>query len=98
MIKVYALALAIGFVGLLVMIMGGALAENLGRVDKDPGERFGLFGKMMVGVTVGFGMGGISAEYSPLDLAWPVSLLIAIAAAGIVALWVGISAGRSSGR
>lgn len=88
MVKVYAVALAIGIVGLLVVILGGALAENLGREDKDPGERFGMTGKVVVGAVVGFGMGGMSAEFSPLDLAWPVSLLIALLATTLAAFWV----------
>lgn len=88
MVKVYAVVLVIGIVGLLVVILGGAFAENIGREDKDPGERFGMAGKMTVGALVGFGMGGMSAEFSPLDLSWPVALLIAIVAAFLAAYWV----------
>lgn len=88
MVKVYAVVLVIGIVGLLVVILGGALAENIGREDKDPGERFGTAGKMTVGAFVGFGMGGMSAEFSPLDLSWPVALVIAIVAAMLAAFWV----------
>lgn len=88
MVKVYAVALAIGIVGLLVVILGGALAENLGRGDRDPGERFGTAGKALVGALVGFGMGGMSAEFSPLDLSWQVSLLIALLATVLAVFWV----------
>lgn len=88
MVKVYAVVLVIGIVGLLVVILGGAFAENIGREDKDPGERFGTAGKMMVGALVGFGMGGMSAEFSPLDLSWPVALVIAIVAALLASYWV----------
>jgi hypothetical protein len=88
MVKVYAVALALGIVGLLVMILGGAFAENVGHPDRDPGERFGLTGKMVVGAAVGFGMGGMSAEFSPFDLSWPVALAIAVVAAGLSVFWV----------
>lgn len=88
MVKVYAIALVVGVIGLLVVILGGAFAENVGREDKDPGERFGTAGKMSIGALVGFGMGGMSAEFSPLDLSWPVALAIAIAASALAAYWV----------
>lgn len=88
MIKVYAISLVAGIVGLLIAILGGALAENLDRPDLDPNERFGVMGKVAVGALVGFGMGGMSAEFSPLDLTWPVSLLIALLAAGLAVVWV----------
>ena len=88
MVKVYAAVLALGVVGLLVMILGGALAANIGREDADPGRRWGLGGRSIVGVLVGFGMGGMSAEFSPLDLEWPVALAIALVAAGLSAFWV----------
>lgn len=94
MVKVYAVVLALGVVGLLVAILGGALAENVGREDVDPGERFGIAGKAIVGGFVGFGMGGMSAEFSPLDLSWPVALLIAIGAACLAILWVRYSVRR----
>lgn len=88
MVKVYAVVLSLGIVGLLVMILGGAFAENLDRPDRDPNQRFGLRTKMAVGAAIGFGMGGMSAEFSPLDLSWPVALVIAMVAAGLSAFWV----------
>jgi hypothetical protein len=33
-------------------------------------------------------MGGLSAEFSPLELAWPVSLSIALVAAVSAVFWV----------
>lgn len=98
MVKVYAIVLALGFVGLLVFILGGAFAENIGREDRDPGRRFGLAGKISVGALVGFGMGGMSAEFSPLDLSWPVALVIAVAAAGLGALWVRFAVRQTEAR
>ncbi|MGH3650280.1 MAG: hypothetical protein ACRDU9_06170 [Acidimicrobiia bacterium] len=95
MVKVYAIALVLGFIALLVVILGGALAENLGREDRDPGVRLGPVGKLAVGAIIGFGMGGMSAEFSPLDLSWQVSFLIAIGAAMVSALWVRYSVGQT---
>ncbi len=88
MIKVYATSLILGIAGLLIAILGGALAENLGRPERDPGARFGLSGKTVVGALTGFGMGGMSAEFSPLGFSWPVSLLLASVAAGLAVVWV----------
>lgn len=88
MIMVYATSLVLGVAGLLIAILGGALAENLDRPDRDPGERFGLSGKIVVGALTGFGMGGMSAEFSPLGFSRPVSLLIASIAAGLAVVWV----------
>jgi uncharacterized membrane protein len=88
MVKVYAVALAVGVVAMVVVLFGGALAENLGRAERDPGERVGVNGKSAIGALIGFGMGGLSAEFSPLDLAWPVSLVISGVAALLSIFWV----------
>ncbi|MFZ0015258.1 MAG: hypothetical protein WAL25_14220 [Acidimicrobiia bacterium] len=98
MVKVYAIVLVLGIIGLLFYILGGALSENLGRDEQDPGVRFGLRGKLVVGAAVGFGMGGMSAEFSPLDLTWPVALLIAVVAAMLAMLWVRYAAGEPETR
>lgn len=98
MVKVYAITLAIGFVGMLVLIFGGALAENLGKPHRDPGERFGTAGKVVAGTLIGFGMGGMSAEFSPLDLTWGVALVIAVIAAVLSALWVRFAVRLTDGR
>ena len=88
MVKVYSVSLVIGLIGLLVVIMGGGFAENVGRPERDPGVRLGVAGKNIIGGLVGFGMGGLSAEFSTLDFTWQVSLLIAAGAAGLSILWV----------
>ncbi len=93
MIKVYAIALVVGIIGLLAVVLGGALAENIGR--EDPTERWGFKGKAVVASAVGFGMGGISAEFSPIDFSWPLSLLIASGAAILSVLWARYSVRRS---
>jgi len=98
MVKVYAVVLALGIVGLLVMVFGGAFAENVGRPERDPGVRFGITGKTLVGAAIGFGMGGMSAEFSPLDLTWQVSLVIAVVAAALAMFWVRYAVGQSTTR
>lgn len=89
MVKVYAVLLVLGSVGILVVVMGGALAESLGRPDRDPNELLGTRGRLAVGAILGFSMGGMAAEFSPLDFSWQVSFLIAILGAGVGAVWVG---------
>lgn len=95
MVTVYAIVLALGVIGLLVQVMGGALAENLGHEDRDPGVRFGLRGKQVVAAAIGFGMGGISAEFAPIDISWPFALLIAVVAAVLAVLWVRYAVGQA---
>ena len=87
MVKVYAVALALGLIGLLVVILGGALAENTGREERDPGRRWGATGRTVIGALVGFGMGGLSAEFSSLQADWQVALLLALLAAVGGGLW-----------
>ena len=47
-----------------------------------------MTGKIVTGAAVGFGMGGISAEFAPLGFTWQVSLVIALAASFLSVLWV----------
>jgi hypothetical protein len=96
MVKVYAIALVIGLLGLLIVILGGAFADNVGRPDRDPGEWLGTWGKTLIGAVLGFGMGGLSAEFSPLDLSWQIALLIAFGAAAASIFWVRYSVSRSA--
>lgn len=91
--KVYAISLVVGVVGLLLVILGGSLSENLGRQDVDPGKKLGKAGRALIGGLVGFGMAGISAEFSPSGLDWPVSLLIALVGAAAGAVWGRYGAG-----
>lgn len=96
MVVVYASSLALGFISLLVVVMGGTLAENLGRGDRDPGERIGSGGRLITGGVLGFGIGGMAAEFSPLDFAWPVGLVIAFAGALLGLLWVRYATGSGT--
>lgn len=98
MVKVYAVVLVLGVLGLLMMILGGAFAENTGHPERDPGDRFGVTGKILTGAAVGFGMGGISAEFSPLGFSWQVSLVIAVGAGLLSVLWVRYAVGQSAAR
>lgn len=95
MVKVYAVVLALGILGLLVVVLGGSLASNTGSDRLDPGARIGPGGKAILGSVIGFGMGGISAELAPIDLIWQVCLIIALVAAGLSVLWVRYAVGQS---
>ena len=88
---VYAVALAVGVVGLLVVILGGAFAENLGR--DDPARRLGKTGRAVIGGLVGFGMAGLSAEFAPLDFDWVIALLLAVTGGIGGAIWGSYGAG-----
>jgi len=96
MVIVYSVILALGFVAVVVIVMGGTLAENLKRDDRDPSARIGPRGRLLVGGFLGFGIGGMAAEFSPLDISWPVALAIAVFAGFVGALWVRYATGSSA--
>lgn len=98
MVKVYAIALAVGVLALVLWLFSATLAENTGRVSWDPGARWGLTGKTVIGAMIGFGMGGLSAEFAPIDITWPVALGIAAVAALLSAYWVRYAVGQSEAR
>jgi hypothetical protein len=87
MVKVYSVLLALGFVAIVLIVFGGALAENLGHPERDPNELIGQKGRIGVGALLGFAMGGMAAEFSPLDLSWQVALAIAVGAGVVGAYW-----------
>lgn len=89
MIKVYAVVLVVGIVALVAWIFMTVLAGNLQRPTVDPEARFGVPGRRLVAVAVGFGMAGMSAEYSPLDIGWPLALVLAVAGGGVAAWYAG---------
>lgn len=97
MVKFYSIALALGVIGLIVVILGGAFAENVDREEKDPGRRIGSGGRAAIGALIGFGMAGLSAEFSTLDLSWQVALLIAVVGAAAGALWAWYASRHESG-
>jgi hypothetical protein len=86
-VKVYAVTLAVGVVALIGWIFLTYLGGNVATARRfDPEARFGKPGRRIVGALVGFGMAGMSAEFSPRDISWPVALLLA-GAGGAVAAW-----------
>ncbi len=95
MVKVYAVSLVLGILGLLAVILGGTFAVNVGRPEHDPGRRWGSKGNAAVGALVGFGMAGMSAEFSPLEFSWLVSLAIAVAGGVLTVFWVRYSLARA---
>lgn len=89
MIKVYAVVLIVGIVVLIAWVFLTVLAGNIDRPSIDPESRFGVAGRRVVAAAVGFGMAGMSAEYSPLDIGWPVALALAVAGGGVAAWYAG---------
>lgn len=87
MLPVYASSLVVGVVGLIVIIYGGTLAENMGRGERDPGRRWGVTGRVIIGALVGLGMAGLSAEFSPLEFSSGATLGISLAGSAVGALW-----------
>lgn len=99
MIKVYAVVLIAGIVALLAWVFSTVLAGSLDRTSLDPEDRFGIAGRRVVAAAVGFGMAGMSAEFSPLDLSWPIASVLAVAGASVAAWYagkVGLEAERSA--
>lgn len=88
MIKVYAVTLAIGSVVLVVLILAGSISARSMGGDAGGWRVGGVRLKTALGGLLGFAMGGMSAEFSPLDLSWQVSLLVAVLAAAAAVLWV----------
>lgn len=89
MVKVYAVVLSLGLVALIGWIFGRSFAVGTDRPGFDPEGRFGVPGRRVVAAAVGFGMGGMSAEFSPRDLSWPVALVAAAVGAAAAAWYAG---------
>lgn len=89
MVKVYAVVLVLGILALIGWIFGHAFAQNSSVERFDPEERFGTGGRRVVAGMVGFGMAGMSAEFSPRDLSWPVALVLALIGASVLAWYAG---------
>ena len=97
MVTAYAISLVAGLVALAIVVIGGLLASSTGREGSDPGRRIGATGNAVIGGAVGFGMAGLSAEFSPLDLDWGVSLAIATIAAALSVFWVRLAVRQAEG-
>lgn len=79
---VFAIALGLGFVGLLAWISAAAVASSVeGWQRIDPDERFGTNGRSAVGGVFGFGMAGLSAAYA----GWPAVAAVGSAVVGAIA-------------
>lgn len=89
MVKVYTFVLIAGVIALFGWIIFRSFAVNIDRPSIDPEERFGVQGRRVVAALVGFGMAGMSAEFSPRDLSWPLALVLAFAGAGALVWFAG---------
>ena len=79
MVKVYAVVLALGVVLLIAWIFASYVGVSVPAWKRfDPEENIGKPGRRVVAGMVGFGLAGMSAEFSPLDLPWPVALILAV--------------------
>jgi hypothetical protein len=96
MVRVYAIVLAIGVVLLIAWIFLRYLAGNTSG-GFDPEARLGRRGRRVVAALVGFGMAGMSAEFSPRDLTWPVALVLALLGAAVAAWFAGAVDRTASG-
>ncbi|MGQ0849159.1 MAG: hypothetical protein ACT4OP_08600 [Actinomycetota bacterium] len=89
MVKVYAVVLALGVIALITWIFAAAFASNAHQEHLDPETRFGVKGRRVVAGLVGFGMAGMSAEFSPRGITWPWALVLALLGAGAAAWYAG---------
>lgn len=90
MIKVYAIVLAAGVVLLIAWVFATYLGGNVVEWKRfDPEERLGKPGRRVIAGLVGFGMAGMSAEFSPFGLAWPVGLVLAVGGASAMVIYAG---------
>ena len=79
MIGVYSIATLVGFIALVAWLLLGGGAEPGSKWD--PESRFGSKGRRPIAAAMGFGLAGLSAEFSPRDLSWPVALVLAVVGA-----------------
>ncbi len=76
---VYGIALAVGFVALLVWAIGVYVGESVKGWDSfNLDRRFGASGRRAVAAVLGFGMAGLSASYA----GWNAGLAVLAAVAG----------------
>lgn len=89
MIKVYAVVLVISIIALFAWIALHVYAQSSDGERFDPETRFGVGGRRVVGGAMAFALAGMSAEFSPRDLSWPIALLLAVIGAGAMVWYVG---------
>jgi hypothetical protein len=90
---VYSVVLGIGILTLIGWMVAHSLALSTERPERDPEQRFGAVGRRITGGMVGFGMGGMSAEFAAIDISAPLVLLAAVAGAAVAAWWAGAMGG-----
>jgi hypothetical protein len=95
MVKVYAITLSLGVLSLIAWIILRALVTNLPSwPDRfDPETRYGITGRRVVAGITAFGLAGMSAEFSPRDISWPLALVLALLGAGAAVWYAGWSRG-----
>lgn len=80
---VYAIALAVGFVGMLVWVARAAIADTVEGWERvDPERRFGPTVRYALAALLGFGLAGLSAAYA--GWATGVAFLAAVVGAAFV--------------
>lgn len=89
MVKVYAIVLAIGVSALIAWIFAHAYATSNDKPERDPEATVGIRGRRVVAGLVGFGMAGMSAEFSPRDISWPIALVLALVGSGALMWYAG---------
>jgi hypothetical protein len=78
-IGVYSVAALAGFVALVAWMMLTAGVTEGSRWD--PESRLGRPGRRVIAGTLGFGLAGLSAEFSPRSIPWPAALALAVVGA-----------------
>lgn len=86
MVSVYAVVLVVGILGLIAWIFARSLRPD---GPWDPERRYGVAGRRVVAALVGFGMAGMSAEFSPRAIPWPMALALAAVGATAAAWYAG---------
>ena len=89
MVRVYAVVLVVGLIALVAWILAHTVFAESEREHLDPEERFGVPGRRVVAGSVGFAMAGLSAEFSPRDIGWPVALVLAVIGGAVLAWYAG---------
>ncbi len=84
MIGVYSVAALVGFMALVTWMMLHAGLTEGSRFD--PEARFGSAGRRVIAAMLGFGLAGLSAEFSPRSIPWPVALVLAVVGAAAMVL------------
>ncbi len=85
---VYAIATVAGLLGLVAWVLTRSIAVARGG-GFDPEARFGTPGRRVVAAVVGFGLGGMSASFSPLQPSSVVAAAAAILGAAVAAWYAG---------